>query len=168
MLSEFCIQPATKEQVQVNRFILSGALHVALSQEVWPRKPETVRSATLIRGVTLNDIIGPWGTNSPDETAVGLAQDDGFATMMFHRYEDDEYLDKDIIQRDLFQAAVLSCLRNLQPLTQGVEFFAIQRMAQAASSIIGQDVNYDLSAQLLRDWIFIAAFGSEATGVEAE
>ena len=77
-----------------------------------------------------------------------------------------DFMHVELIQRDLFQASVMSTLWNLEPLETGEAFHGVRRMSEAAGSVIAQDENYELSAQLLRDWIFIAAFGDEALVIE--
>lgn len=156
-LIDFCLKPITADQIDVNRSILAGALHVALGSEIWPRDPRDLQSVTRLRGgITLVDVAG---------SATDLADDEGMITVGFMKDPYSEWVTVDLILADVMGAAPIACIRNIQPSTQGVEMFAIQKMAEAASSVIShEDPIEEASAQLLRDWILVAAFGAEATG----
>jgi len=149
MLSDYCLKPVTPAQLNVNRAILTGALHVALSSDTWPRDPTDLFSVTRMRGgTTLLDVEG---------SAEELADDEGMITLTFLTPEGEESID--LILADVMRAAPIACIWNLVSFTQGVEFFAVQKMGQAISE-------EEPGEQLLRDWILIAAFGTEATGGE--
>lgn len=151
-LRNHCILNCTDEQLQINQGILAGALTVAFDWAIWPDEPSQLESVTRKRGnLTLVNV-----------ESDRLEADDGFATLTFRDADGNEDI-ADLIQEDVLRAAPIACIWNLVMVAQGVGFFAVQRMSQAAARIIQAQSNGS-EEMLLRDWIIIAAFGEEATG----